>query len=148
MKLSELRESLAEALTGDWWNTYSYPPAVVSPPAVVIVPGDPYLEPLTLGPNTRQRAYFQVTCAVAPLDNAAQLDQLERLVLNCYAQLPAGVSADTASRPNTATVGPSDLLVMDFTVGIVETFEADPDPDPDPDPEPDPEPDPPEPEEI
>lgn len=130
MSVETVRSDLAEALEGPGWNVYAYPPAVVTPPAVIIVPDEPYLALQGLGRRVQVRVRFRVTCAVAALDNPASLAQLERLLVGVYQRVPAGASSDTASRPSMTSVGPSDLLTSDLTVEVVTSIAPDPDPEP------------------
>ena len=44
-----VREDRAEVLTDAGYQAYAYPPAVVQPPSVVILPDEPYLEIETIG---------------------------------------------------------------------------------------------------
>ena len=84
MNLKTLRQSLASALedAGIDYSTSAFPPPVVVLPTVVIVPGNPWIAPVTLGrPGTPQvEVSFRLTCIVANLDNQGSLDQLETLV--------------------------------------------------------------------
>jgi hypothetical protein len=121
MSIKAVREALATALDGAINNAsvYSYPPPMVPTPAVIVVPDEPYLEPITIGSTLRLRVRFLVTCAVAGLDNPAALDQLEELCLDVLGALPAGAVPDSFSRPRMQQIGPTDLLTSDMTVEIV-----------------------------
>jgi hypothetical protein len=139
MSVAQARTDLAEALTGDGWNTYAYPPAVVTPPAVILVPDEPYLELVNIGRGlVNVRARFRVTCAVAPLDNPSSLAQLERLIVGVMANVPDGAVVESASRPATTQVGPSDLLTSDLSVEVRASITPDPEPEPEPEPAPEP----------
>ena len=48
--LSSVRQPLATALAGVAGNVYAYVPESVIPPAVVVVPDTPFLEPLPVPP--------------------------------------------------------------------------------------------------
>ena len=125
MNLSSLRSTLATALTdaGIDYSTTAYPPPVVIPPTVVIVPGNPWIAPVTLGrPDSPQvQVTFRLTCVVANLDNQGALDQLESLVFGVLTNLPRGWEVGDVSPPSVETIGPSDLLVSDVQVTTLAT---------------------------
>jgi hypothetical protein len=118
MNLKTLRQTLATALedAGISYSTSAYPPPVVIPPSVVIVPGSPWIVPVTIGrPASPQvEVNFRLTCIVANLDNQGSLDQLESLVFAC-------LEVGDVSPPSVETIGPSDLLVSDLQVTTITT---------------------------
>jgi hypothetical protein len=125
MNLKTLRQSLASALedAGIDYSTSAFPPPVVVPPTVVIVPGNPWIAPVTLGrPSEPQvEVSFRLTCIVANLDNQGSLDQLETLVFAVLTNLPRGWEVGDVSPPSVETIGPSDLLVSDVQVTTLTT---------------------------
>ena len=63
---TNVRGTLATALSGVVASVYSSPPEAVIPPACVIVPDSPYLETTTIGKSAvRVKINFVVTAAVA-----------------------------------------------------------------------------------
>jgi hypothetical protein len=124
MSIADARRTLADAFDQVAANVYAYPPQVVVPPAVVIVPDEPYLELVSIGSNVRIRSRHRLTVAVQAIDNQATLELLENLCVAVYANLPTGVTAGEFSRPQTQQVGPSDLLVSDVTVEVITTQEG------------------------
>jgi hypothetical protein len=119
--LADIRDTLAYALE-EYASTYMvspYPPPVVIPPAIIIVPDAPYLEPATIGPRTQLRVRYRLTCCVAMLDDQAALQNLEELLLNVFAAVPPGWQVGVASAPSVETVGPSDLLTADVAVEAI-----------------------------
>jgi len=125
MNLKTLRQSLASALedAGIDYSTSAFPPPVVIPPTVVIVPGNPWIAPVTLGrpANPQVEVTFRLTCIVANLDNQGSLDQLETLVFAVLTNLPRGWEVGDVSPPSVETIGPSDLLVSDVQVTTLTT---------------------------
>jgi hypothetical protein len=125
MNLKTLRQNLATALedAGISYSTSAYPPPVVIPPTVVIVPGSPWIVPVTIGrPSSPQvEVNFRLTCIVANLDNQGSLDQLESLVFAVLDNLPRGFEVGDVSAPSVETIGPSDLLVSDLQVTTITT---------------------------
>ena len=125
MNLKDLRQTLATALedAGIDYSTSAFPPPVVIPPTVVIVPGNPWIAPITIGTPTAPRVQvtFRLTCIVANLDNQGSLDQLEELVFAVLDNLPRGWEVGDVSPPSVETIGPSDLLVADVQVTTLAT---------------------------
>ena len=125
MNLKTLRTTLATALedAGIDYSTSAFPPPVVIPPTVVIVPGNPWIAPITIGrPASPQvQVTFRVTCIVANLDNQGSLDQLEELVFAVLDNLPLGWEVGDVSPPSVETIGPSDLVVSDVQVTTLAT---------------------------
>ena len=125
MNLKTLRQTLATALedAGIDYSTSAFPPPVVIPATVVIVPGNPWIAPVTIGrPASPQvEVSFRLTCIVANLDNQGSLDQLESLVFAVLDNLPRGWEVGDASPPSVETIGPSELLVSDLQVTTITT---------------------------
>ena len=111
--LGDVRQALATALAGTGYRVHLYPPPVVIPPAVVIVPGEPYLTIETIGRPSQgiiAQVQFEINIAVAHLDTQGALEQLEAVLIDVLTALPSGTSLDRVGRPTVETVGPSDLL--------------------------------------
>jgi hypothetical protein len=117
--LSNVRNTLATAIEGAGYRVHRFPPATVMPPAVVIVPDDPYLTPevLSAGGN-RWAVAFQLIVCVAPLDNEGQLIQLENITVDVCRNLPRGLELGPILRPTVEQVGPSELLTTRIPVII------------------------------
>ena len=117
--LSTVRNSLATAIQAAGYKAHRFPPATVVPPAVVIVPDDPYLtaEVLSSGGN-RWAVAFELIVAVAALDNEGQLIQLENITVDVCRNLPRGTELGPIQRPTVEQVGPSELLTTRIPVTI------------------------------
>ncbi len=122
MNLRDVRTALAQALAdGGVAGVYTDPPGVVTPPAVIVAPDDPYLEPLTIGKEPGQtsvRVRFRLLVAVAQNDTPASLDQLERLVVDVWRALPPGTETSSAGGPSVQQVGPSEMLTTTITAAM------------------------------
>jgi hypothetical protein len=117
--LSTVRTSLASAIQAAGYQAHRFPPATVVPPAVVIVPDEPYLTPevLSAGGN-RWAVRFELIVAVAPLDNEGQLIQLENITVDVCRNLPRGTELGPIQRPTIEQVGPSELLTTRIPITI------------------------------
>ena len=145
--IADVRADLAELLRaalGGTVQVYDHPPAAVIPPALVLVPDEPYAELAAIGRDpVRLHLSFRLTAVVSPLDAPASLDRLERLLVAALAAMPGGVKAGAMTRPGLTTVGTSELLVSDVQLMVaanVPVAELLPEPPPPADPDPDPDP--------
>lgn len=117
--LRTVRENLATVFSDAGYQAYAYPPATVIPPAIVIVPDEPYLELETIGSQgTRMLLRVELIVAVQATDNPGSLDNLEKLVVAVLQLLPQGTAVDPVRRPATEQVGPSELLTCRIPVEI------------------------------
>lgn len=109
--IKTVRDNLAQVFTTAGYQAYAYPPAVVQPPAIVIVPDDPYIEVETIGSGgTKLLLRFELIVAVQSMDNPGSLDALEKMVAAVLQLLPQGTAVEPILRPTVEQVGPSDLL--------------------------------------
>ncbi len=119
---TNVRGTLATALSGVVASVYSSVPEAVIPPAVVIVPDSPYLETSIIGKSqVRVKINFVVTAAVAYNSNAGALDNLEKLIISILAVMPSGYVVGDVQRPTITSVGASSLLVADLSVSTYYT---------------------------
>jgi hypothetical protein len=117
--LATVRATLATAIEGAGYRAHRFPPPTVMPPAVVIVPDEPYLTPevISSGGN-RWAVAFELIVAVAPLDNEGQLIQLEDIVVDVCRALPRGLELGPIQRPTLEQVGPTELLTARIPVVV------------------------------
>lgn len=118
---ADVRATLATALNGVAASVYSSVPETVIPPAVVIVPSSPYLEPTLIGSAIQVKINFDVTAAVAYNNNAAALDNLEQLIISILGAMPSGYVVGDVQRPVITSVGASNLLTADVSVSTYYT---------------------------
>lgn len=113
---ADVRATLATALEGVAASVYSSVPETIIPPAVVIVPSSPYLEPTLISSAIQVKINFDVTAAVAYNNNAAALDNLEQLIISILGAMPSGYVVGDVQRPVITSVGASNLLTADVSV--------------------------------
>ena len=117
--LATIRTSLAAAVQAAGYKTHAQPLATVIPPAVIIVPDEPYLEANTLASGgLLWQANFELIVAVAYLDPQGSLRQLEDIVVKVASNLPRGTELTTVGQPSVEDVGPSQLLVSRIPVSV------------------------------
>jgi hypothetical protein len=109
--LSALRSSIATALEDAGRVVYAYPNEQIALPALVLVPGSPYIEIQNVGGATKRlKVNLELTACVKVADNQAALVNMETLMLDVLAALPADVNAAQWSQPQIQQVGAQDAL--------------------------------------
>lgn len=118
------RDALAASLAAAGRVVMSYPKENITPPALVFVPGSPYLEPQVIGgANKRVNMRFDLTAIVNAADNQAALANLEALMLATFTALPAGVSIGSWSQPTVTQVGNADMLISQVSIELATSTE-------------------------
>lgn len=119
MSLSDLRNDLKDALDGAGIaaTVYASVPEAPIAPAIVIIPDSPYLVPNLINKTTTKlEVNFVISCLVAYNSNPGSLDNIEQLIIEVLAALPAGYAVGNIERPTITQVGASNLLVSDIRV--------------------------------
>jgi len=118
----DVRGALATALSSVAGSIYSYVPEAIIPPAVVIVPGSPYMEPNLINKATiKVMLNYKITAAVAYNSNPASLDNLEKLIISILAVIPAGYVVGQIETPQIVQIGASNVLSADINVSTYYT---------------------------
>ena len=119
---ADVRGALATALSSVAGSVYSYVPEAIIPPAVVIIPGSPYMEPNLINKaTTKVMLNYKITAAVAYNSNPASLDNLEKLIISILAAIPAGYVVGQIETPQIVQVGASNVLSADINVSTYYT---------------------------
>ena len=117
--LATIRTGIATAIEGAGYRTHAQPLATVIPPAVVIVPDDPYLEANTLSSGgLLWQLNLELIVCVAYLDPQGSLRQLEDIIIKVASVLPRGTEVTTVGQPSVEDVGPSSLLVARMPIAV------------------------------
>ena len=115
------RSTLAAAFSSLAATSYNSVPESPIPPAIVIVPSSPYLEPTLIGSLTKVKINFTITAIVAYNSNPAALDNLEQLIMGILALIPQGYEVGNTSKPTPLEVGASTMLTADIDVSTYYT---------------------------
>jgi len=115
------RSTLAAAFNSLAATSYSSVPESPIPPAIVIVPSTPYLEPTLIGAVTKVKINFTITAIVAYNSNPGALDNLEKLIIGILAAVPAGYVVGNVEKPTPLEVGASTMLCADINVSTYYT---------------------------
>ena len=91
-------------------------------PSICLVPGSPYLESLLInGATTKVKINFNVTGVVGYSNNAAALDNLEKLMINIISTMPGGYVVGDVSSPQPLEVGAGKYLTADLQISTYYT---------------------------
>jgi len=120
--IADTRAALAEAFNHLAASCYGSVPESPIPPAIVILPGSPYMEIVLIGKAaTKVKLNFAISAIVASNSNAGSLDNLEKLLIGILAAIPQGYSVGEVQKPTPLEVGQSPMLVADVLVSTYYT---------------------------
>lgn len=119
--LATLRGTLATALAGAGRVVFDHPKDNASVPAIVLVPGSPYITPVAIGgAGNRLNIRFDVTGMVSAADNQAGLANIEALMLDIMNQLPSGCSIlGGTTAPSPQEIAGQMVITSQLTVELV-----------------------------
>ena len=116
-----LRNALATTLQQAGRVVYAFPNENITPPAIVLVPGSPYMTVGAIG-GARIHVRFDITCIVNAADNQAALANLEALILSVTDLLANNISLLGGwSQPTVQTIGNADMLISQINIEMVTT---------------------------
>ena len=119
--LVSLRNSLAATLGAAGRVVYAFPNENITPPAIVLVPGSPYMTVGAIG-GSRIHVRFDITCIVNAADNQAALANLEDLILSVSDLLANSISLLGGwSQPSVQQIGNADMLISQINIEMVTT---------------------------
>jgi hypothetical protein len=119
--LVTLRDDLAATLALAGRVVYSFPNENITPPAIVLVPGSPYITVSAIG-GARLNVRFDITCIVGATDNRAALANIEALILS-VTDLLANTNALLGgwNQPTVQAIGNSEMLISQISIELVTT---------------------------
>jgi hypothetical protein len=119
--LVTLRDDLAATLAVAGRVVYSFPNENITPPAIVLVPGSPYITVSAIG-GARLNVRFDITCIVGAADNRAALANIETLILS-VTDLLANTNALLGgwNQPTVQAIGNSEMLISQISIELVTT---------------------------
>jgi hypothetical protein len=119
--LATLRANLATTLQSAGRVVYAFPNENITPPAIVLVPGSPYITVGAIG-GSRCHVRFDITCIVNAADNQAALKNLETLILSVTDLLANNISLLGGwSQPTVQQIGNADMLISQINIEMVYT---------------------------
>ena len=119
--LATYRSNLAATLAAAGRVVYSYPKENITPSAIVLVPGSPYITVGAIG-GARCHVRFDITCIVNASDNQAALANLETLIFSVTDLLANNISfLGGWSQPTVQQIGNADMLISQLNIEMVTT---------------------------
>ena len=119
--LVALRNDLADTLKKAGRVVYAFPNENITPPAIVLVPGSPYMTVSAIG-GSRISVRFDITCIVNAADNQAALANIETLILSVTDLLSNNISfLGGWSQPTVQQIGNADRLISQLNIELVTT---------------------------
>lgn len=121
MSLADVRQDLADALSGvTGVSIYAYPHEVNSPPAIVVEANDPWLTERTIGGAFTVNLVLKL--CVGATDNRAALELIETMAERVYSVLPDHFRPQSLSAPLQAQSGVTPLYVSEIPVSATITL--------------------------
>ncbi len=122
MSFASVRQDLATALTDNTqWQTFAYPADSPTANSVIITPGSPWVEPLTIGTKA-VRVNFRIKVCVNTADNQGELTKLEDFVTKLIDLMPTWATLKSVSAPQELQVGTAYLTVSDLDLEVAVSF--------------------------
>jgi len=119
--LATYRSTLATTLAAAGRVVYSFPNENITPPAIVLVPGAPYITVTAIG-GSRCHVRFDITVIVNAADNQAALANIETLIFSVTDLLANNISFLSGwSQPTVQQIGNADMLISQLSVEMVTT---------------------------
>jgi len=122
MSFASVRTNLATALTDNTkWQTFAYPADSPTANSVIITPGSPWVEPLTIGKKS-MTVNYRIKVCVNTADNQGELTKLEDNITRLIELMPTWAQIKSVSAPQELQVGTAYLTVSDLDVEVAVSF--------------------------
>lgn len=119
---SAIRTPLKTALSSIAANVYNGIPETMTSPSICLIPDAPYLESNIInGSTVKVKVNLTVTGVVAYANNAAALDNLEKLMISILGAMPSGYEVGNVNQPQPLEVGAGKFLTADLQVSTYYT---------------------------
>jgi hypothetical protein len=114
--LTEARQALVAQLATLPVTVYGAPPETVTPPAVLVMGGDPWTKGVTYG---KTEVHLVVTClATMSGQNAAAMERLEQLTWDVRQLIQDQMLVGDALAPRIVKVGAAEVAAADLPITI------------------------------
>ena len=126
--ITTLRASLASVLANNnVWNTYSFPPPMITANSVIVAPADNYITPSN---NTNVAisplANLKIIMTCPMLDNQGNLAGIETMACAVFKKLATSnivMNIGSMSAPSVLSVQSGDLLTASFDISVLTSWE-------------------------
>lgn len=123
MSLATARSTLKNAIASNSnYSVYDHVPEVIIPPCVVLMAGDPYLEPLVIGNNKGFRVRYRIEVIGQTFSAPDALTNLENDINTVLGLIPVKWSVTGVSSPRLRPTNSTDLYSVE--IDIESTYSA------------------------
>jgi hypothetical protein len=120
MSLATVRSILKNAIASNSnYSVYDHVPEVIIPPCVVLVAGDPYLEPLVVGNNKGFTIRFKIEVIGQTFSAPSALENLEADINTVLGLIPVKWSITGISSPRLRPTNSTDLYSVEIDIQSV-----------------------------
>jgi hypothetical protein len=120
MSLATVRSTLKNAIASNGnYSVYDHVPEVIIPPCVVLVAGDPYLEPLVVGNNKGFTIRFKIEVIGQVFSAPSALENLEADINTVLGLIPVKWSITGISSPRLRPTNSTDLYSVEIDIQSV-----------------------------
>lgn len=102
---TDARLALVTAIEGHGIRVYDTVPAVPKPPAVVIVPASPWIQPDRIGSTLNYQISFRILIIISPRNNEAATIDVEDAVDTVLRLIPSSFTVEQVNAPALQDVG-------------------------------------------
>jgi len=120
MSLATVRLDLKTAIASNSnYSVYDHVPEVIIPPCVVLIAGDPYLEPLVIGNNKAFTVRFKIEIIGQTFSAPSALANLEADINTVLGLIPVKWSITGVSSPRLRPTNSTDLYSVEIDIQSV-----------------------------
>ena len=120
MSLKTLRDNLESAITSNSnYSVYDVVPEIITTPSIMIMAGEPWLEPITMGNNKAYRVRYTLECAAASISNPGALEKLESMVATVLPLIPQTWQILQVSSPRIRTANTNDVYSVEVSITTI-----------------------------
>jgi hypothetical protein len=117
MSLATVRSTLKNAIASNSnYSVFDYVPEVIIPPCVVLVAGDPYLEPLVIGNNKGFTVRYRIEVIGQTFSAPSALENLENDINTVLGLIPVKWSITGVSSPRLRPTNSTDLYSVEIDI--------------------------------
>ena len=117
MSLATVRSTLKNAIASNSnYSVFDHVPEVIIPPCVVLVAGDPYLEPLVIGNNKGFTVRFRIEVIGQTFSAPSALENLENDINTVLGLIPVKWSIVGVSSPRLRATNNTDLYSVEIDI--------------------------------
>lgn len=120
MTLQALRTSLQSAIaSSSTYSVFDHVPENVTTPCIMIMTGDPWLEPAVMGNNKAWRVHYVLELAVSSMSNPGALVNLETMVATVLPLIPKTWQITNVSSPRIRQANTAEAYSVEVSINTI-----------------------------